>query len=159
MIVGTWILVNQPAAIEAPEQVIQVGRGAGLGQIAGQLNGAGVIRHPLPFVLFAKAMGMASRLQAGEYVLSANMSPAEILDILYQGKVKHHILTVPEGATLRDIATLVEDANLGSRERVIELGSDPVLHRILGPERSDSRRLSVSGYVLLDTGHEPLQSC
>ena len=148
VIVGTWILVNQPAAVEAPEQVIQVSRGTGLRQIAGQLHEAGVIRHPLPFVLFAKAMGMAPRLQAGEYVLSASMSPAEVLEVLYQGKVKHHVLTVPEGATLRDVAALVEDADLGSRESVMALGSDPGFIEALG--------LSVptlEGYLFPDTYH------
>ena len=146
VIAGTWIFVHQPAAIEAPELIIQVSRGAGLRQIAGQLHEAGVIRHPLPFVLYAKARGMAPRLQAGEYVLSANISPAEILDVLYEGKVKHHILTVPEGATLRDIAVLVEGADLGSRESVIDLGSDAAFIESLG--------LSVpnlEGYLFPDT--------
>ena len=147
-IVGTWILVNQPAALEAPEQVIQVSRGAGLRHIAGQLHEAGVIRHPVPFVLFAKAMGMAPRLQAGEYVLSASMSPAEILDALYQGKVKHHVLTVPEGATLRDIADLVEDADLGSSDSVIELGSDPAFIESLGLSAP-----TLEGYLFPDTYH------
>ena len=146
VLAGTWIFVHQPAATEAPELIIRVSRGTGLRRIAGQLYEAGVIRHPLPFVLFAKVRGMAPRLQAGEYVLSANMSPAEILDALYLGKVKHHTLTVPEGATLRDIANLVEAADLGSRERVIELGSDSGFIESLG--------LSVptlEGYLFPDT--------
>ena len=146
VLVGTWIFVHQPAASEAPEIIVQVSRGAGLRRIASQLYEAGVIRHPFPFVLFAKVRGMAHRLQAGEYVLSASMSPAEILDALYLGKVKHHILTVPEGATLRDIAVLVEGADLGSRESVIELGSSSAFIESLG--------LSVptlEGYLFPDT--------
>ena len=146
VLVGTWIFVHQPAASEAPDIIVQVSRGAGLRRIASQLYEAGVIRHPLPFVLFAKVRGMAPRLQAGEYVLSANMSPVEILDALYLGKVKHHILTVPEGATLRDIAVLVEGADLGSRESVIELGSSSAFIESLG--------LSVptlEGYLFPDT--------
>ena len=148
VLAGTWIFVHQPAASEAPERIVQVSRGAGLRRIAGQLYEAGVIRHPLPFVLFAKVRGMAPRLQAGEYVLSANMSPAEILDTLYLGKVKHHILTVPEGATLRDIAALVEGAGLGSRESVIELAFDPVFIESLG-----LRVPSLEGYLFPDTYH------
>ena len=145
-VVGTWIFAHQPAAVEAPELIIQVSRGAGLQQIAGQLYEGGLIRHPLPFVLFAKARGMASRLQAGEYALSANMSPAEILDALYLGRVKHHILTVPEGSTLRDIGALVEGANLGSRESVIELGSDAAFIESLGLNVP-----TLEGYLFPDT--------
>ena len=146
VLAGTWVFVHQPSASEAPELTVEVSRGAGLRRIAGQLYEAGVIRHPLPFVLFAKVRGMAPRLQAGEYVLSANMSPAEILDALYLGKVKHHILTVPEGATLRDIADLVESADLGSRESVLELGSSSAFIESLGLNVP-----TLEGYLFPDT--------
>ena len=147
-LVGAWILVHQPAAIEGKEQVIQVSRGAGLQQIAGQLHGAGLIRHPLPFVLYAKAKGMAPRLQAGEYVLRASMSPVEILDVLYHGRVMHHALTIPEGATLRDIAALVEVRDMGSEHRVLELGSDAAFIASLGLAAA-----SLEGYLFPDTYH------
>ena len=147
-LVGVWILVHQPAAIEGKEQVIQVSRGAGLQQIAGQLHGAGLIRHPLPFVLYAKAKGMAPRLQAGEYVLRASMSPVEILDVLYHGRVMHHALTIPEGATLRDIAALVEARDLGSEQRVLALGSDAAFIASLGLAVG-----SLEGYLFPDTYH------
>ena len=147
-LVGTWILVHQPAAIEAREQVIQVSRGTGLRQIASQLYEAGLIRHPLPFILYAKAKRLAPRLQAGEYVLSANMSPAEILDLLYRGKVMHHALTIPEGATLRDIAALVAAKGMGSEQRVLGLGSDPAFIASLGLTVA-----SLEGYLFPDTYH------
>ena len=147
-LVGTWMLVHQPAASGAKEQVIQVNRGAGLGQIASQLHEAGLVRHPLPFVLYAKAKRMAPRLQAGEYVLSASMSPVEILDILYRGRVMHHALTVPEGATLRDIAALVAAKGMGSQQRVLELAHDAVLIESLGLTAS-----SLEGYLFPETYH------
>ena len=147
-LVGVWILIHQPAAIEGREQVVQVSRGAGLRQIASQLHEAGLIRHPLPFVLYAKARRMAPRLQAGEYVLSASMSPAEILDILYRGRVRHHVLTIPEGATLRNIAALVAAKGMGSRQRVLELGSDAAFIASLGLVVP-----SLEGYLFPDTYH------
>ncbi len=147
-LLGVWILVHQPAAIEEREQVIQVSRGAGLRQIASQLHEAGLIRHPLPFVLYAKARRMAPRLQAGEYALSANMSPVEVLDILYHGRVMHHALTIPEGATLRDIAALAAAKGMGSERRVLELGSDAAFIASLGLTVS-----SLEGYLFPDTYH------
>ena len=147
-LVGVWMLAHQPAAIEGREQVIRVSRGAGLQQIAGQLHNAGLIRHPLPFVLYAKGKGLAPRLQAGEYVLSANMSPAEILDTLYRGRVMHHALTIPEGATLRDIAALVVAKDMGSKQRVLELGSDAAFIASLGLAVP-----SLEGYLFPDTYH------
>lgn len=145
---GTWILVNQPAAVETREQIIQVSPGAGLRQIASQLHEAGLIRHPLPFVLYAKAQRMAPRLQAGEYVLSASMSPAEILDLLYRGKVMHHILTIPEGATLRDVAALVAAKGMGSEQRVLGLGFDSAFIESLGLTVP-----SLEGYLFPETYH------
>ena len=147
-LVGTWIFVHAPAAVEATEQVIQVSRGSGLRQIAGQLHEAGLLRHPLPFVLYAKARRLAPRLQAGEYVLSASMAPVEILDILYHGRVMQHALTLPEGATLRDIAALVAARGMGSEQRVLELGSDAAFIASLGLTVS-----SLEGYLFPDTYH------
>lgn len=147
-LVGTWIFVHQPAAIEAREQIIQVSRGAGLRQIASQLHEAGLIRHPLPFVLYAKAKRLAPRLQAGEYALSANMPPAEILDILYRGRVMHRTLTIPEGATLRDIAALVAAKTMVSEQRVLDLGSDLAFIESLGLAVP-----SLEGYLFPDTYH------
>ena len=147
-LVGAWILVHQPAAIDGKAQVIQVSRGAGLQQIAGQLHGAGLLRHPLPFVLYAKAKGMAPRLQAGEYALRASMSPVEILDILYHGRVMHRALTIPEGATLRDIAAMVEARGMGSGQRVRELGADAAFIASLGLAAA-----SLEGYLFPDTYH------
>ena len=147
-LVGAWVLVHQPAAIEAGEQVIQVSRGAGLQQIAGHLHDAGLIRHPLLFVLYAKAKGMASRLQAGEYVLHTNMSAAEILDILYRGRVRRHVLTIPEGATLRDVAALAAAKGMGSQQRVLEIGADAAFIASLGLAVP-----SLEGYLFPDTYH------
>ena len=147
-LVITWILVHQPAAIEAGEQIIQVTRGAGLRQIAGRLHEAGLIRHPLPFILYAKARRMAPRLQAGEYALRASMSPAEILDLLYRGRIMHHALTIPEGATLRDISALVAAKDMGSEQRVLELASDAAFIESLGLTVS-----SLEGYLFPDTYH------
>ena len=145
---GTWILVHQPAAVEGEAQVIQVSRGAGLQQIAAQLHDAGLIRHPLPFVLYAKANGMAPRLQAGEYALNASMSPVEILDVLYHGRVMHHALTIPEGATLHDLAALVATKGMGSEQRVLELASDAAFIASLGLTVP-----SLEGYLFPDTYH------
>ena len=147
-LVGVWVLVHQPAAIEGREQIIQVSRGTGLRQIASQLHEVGLLRHPLPFVLYAKARRMAPRLQAGEYVLSANMSPAEILGILYRGKVRHHALTIPEGATLRDLAALVAARGMGSKQRVLKLGADAAFIQSLGLAVP-----SLEGYLFPDTYH------
>ena len=144
----TWMLVHQPAAIEAGEQIIQVTRGAGLRQIAGQLHEAGLIRHPLPFILYAKARRLAPRLQAGEYALRASMSPAEILDLLYRGRVMHHALTIPEGATLRDITELVAARGMGSEQRLLELASDATFIASLGFTVP-----SLEGYLFPDTYH------
>ena len=91
---------------------------------------------------------MAPRLQAGEYVLRASMSPVEILDILYHGRVMHHALTIPEGATLRDIAALVEVRDMGSEQRVLELGSDAAFIASLG-----LAAVSLEGYLFPDTYH------
>ncbi|MDR7427634.1 MAG: endolytic transglycosylase MltG [Armatimonadota bacterium] len=111
----------QPAAREAPQRVVVIPPGASLDQIAGVLAEAGVLRSPLAFILAARIRGVGGRLQSGEYLLSAAMSPLEILEKLVRGQVLLHRVTIPEGYTADQIADLVAMKGLAEREAFLRL--------------------------------------
>ena len=60
--------------------------------------------------------GYDKRLKAGEYLLSAAMTPRQILAIMVKGEVKLHKLTVPEGYNTYQIAELVSQAGFGAQD-------------------------------------------
>lgn len=145
-----WFVYTSPSGQQTEQRVLRIRPGTGVWQMATQLHDAGVIRHPTLFVLYALLGRTAPALQAGEYAFQATMSPAEILTILRQGKVFRHVLTIPEGATLRDVAWLILGKELGDAKRLLGLGQDKEFITSLGMTSP-----SLEGYLFPDTYHVP----
>ncbi len=145
-----WCIYTSPSGQQTEQRFLRIRPGTGAWQIATQLHDAGVIRHPTLFVLYALLGRTAAALQAGEYAFQASMSPAEILTILRQGKVFRHVLTIPEGATLRDVAWLILRKELGDPQRLLDLGHDKAFITSLGVQSP-----ALEGYLFPDTYHVP----
>lgn len=145
-----WLYYQTPASHQAPQQTVLLPRGASLRQIAAQLAETGVIRHRSMLVLYIRFLRPGPPLQAGEYALSATMSPAHIVQLLRSGKVIQHALTIPEGTTVRDLATLVATKGLGDRQTIVGLATDPAFLSTLGLTAP-----SLEGYLFPDTYHVP----
>lgn len=117
------------------EKTFLAEEGQGLGEIAGHLEEAQIIRSRFWFMAYAFSRGWASKLQAGEYSLSPSMNIREIARMLAFGEALPHQVrvTIPEGFNLKQIDELLVKANLIKP----------------GDLLSDSRRLE--GYMFPDT--------
>lgn len=71
--------------------------GASLTSVAQALEEAGHIQSADAFLLRAKILGSSDPIQAGEFLLSAGASPADILDTFQNGDVIRRFITIPEG--------------------------------------------------------------
>jgi len=116
--------------------------------IARELQRDGIIRSANAFLLLHYAEGLGS-LKAGEYKFE---SPANALDIrrrIMRGDVYVRTVAVPEGYNLYDIATVVEQAGLGSaNDFVIAAKGDLFLIKDIDPSAT-----SLEGYLFPDTYH------
>ncbi|MBW2671482.1 MAG: endolytic transglycosylase MltG, partial [Deltaproteobacteria bacterium] len=83
-----------PAGTEPVEQVVVVKSGQGFQSFAKMLRERGIIEHPTKFRLLARIKGYDKKIKAGEYELSSAMTPIKILEIMVQGKVLLHRLTI-----------------------------------------------------------------
>lgn len=96
-------LERPPRAIvvrsEPDRPVLIVPPGQGVRAIAQALATAGLVAHPLPVEVYARATGIAARLQAGEYALAPDMTAATLLQQIHAGRVVARTVTVPEGWT------------------------------------------------------------
>ncbi len=115
-----------------------VPQGATLTAVARQLADEGLIGSSDAFLLRAKVLGSSDPIQAGEFMLPANASPAQILDTFQNGQVIRRFVTVPEGlpSILVYERLMAEDLLTGSIE-VPEEGS--VLPDTYDFERGESR--------------------
>lgn len=126
--------------------VLAIAKGQGMAEIADTLAAAGLIEKPRLFRLLSRIRDQHTRIKAGEYSLSAAMSPAEILDLLVSGKEVLYRLTIPEGSTIADIARLAEEKELCESAELLALCFDPKTARSLGIQAP-----SLEGFLYPDT--------
>lgn len=79
------------------ERAIIIKRGSSLGMAADTLEEEGAIKSANVFLKRAKIMGGSEPIKAGEFLVPAGASNAEILALLQSGKTIQRLITVPEG--------------------------------------------------------------
>ena len=71
--------------------------GSSLTSVAHKLEDEGLIGSADSFLLWAKVLGGADPIKAGEFLLPAGSSPSTILDTFQHGEVIRRFVTIPEG--------------------------------------------------------------
>jgi len=146
-IIKLTIYADTPAQIDgAKDVVINMAQGQSLKTTADLLHEERIIKNPFMLLLIARIKGYDKRLKAGEYLLSAAMSPRQILEIMVKGQVRLHKLTVPEGYSIYQIADLVAEAGFASRTTFIKAATEADLARSMGIEAD-----TVEGYLFPET--------
>jgi|GEM_PF-3849076 len=103
-----------------PPKIIEIQRGDGLIEIAQKLYQNGIIKNRIVFTIEALRSGKHKEFKAGEYAFYPYQTIGEILDILSKGKVYQHRITVFEGATLWQIAEILEKEGLCSEKEFLK---------------------------------------
>lgn len=86
-----------PKAPGGAETVVVLRDGAGVSEIAAQLEREGVIRSAALFKTAAQVTKSDRRLKAGEYVFPSRAPLTEVLRMMREGEVRRWFLTIPEG--------------------------------------------------------------
>lgn len=123
----------------------------GIGEI---LHREGLVRHPLAFRALVEWLGVATRLRAGEYDLSPGMGLREIVRRLVRGEVVTYPFTVPEGATVEQIADILEREGLADRDRFLAEARRAELAPFPPPDPS-AVRYPLEGYLFPETYRVP----
>jgi UPF0755 protein len=89
-------------------------------QIAAQLKRAGVIRSAIVFRLWHR-LHTKPTLKAGEYMFENPASLTEVHNRIARGDIYFHVVTIPEGYTMFDIAKAMAGAGLGSAQDFLEI--------------------------------------
>lgn len=145
---GWWwykIFVNTPSD-GTGTAIIIIKKGSSLKQITALLNEGEVIRDSSRFFLLARLKGSAGKLQAGEFAISRNLKPGEVLRMLEQGEVLRHRVTIAEGLTMQEIARIYGEKNWVNEEEFLRLCRDIDFINSLG-----IRQESLEGYLFPNT--------
>lgn len=141
---------EHPAGAGGLKKMVLVAPGQDVGVLSGILGKEGIILDPAKFRLYAWIRGYDKRIKAGEYALSSDMSPLDILRTIMSGKVQLYRITIPEGYDLKQIAAVVEKANLGTVPEFLRVATDAEL---LDRERITGE--SFEGYLFPETYYFP----
>lgn len=112
---GAVVIVGNQNKAPGPlanDRTVIIPRESGLNEIAELLQREGVIEHPFAFRASAVLSGSYSRLKAGEYLFRARASQADVIDIISDGKVVEHAVTIPEGLTSEQIVARLRENDL-----------------------------------------------
>jgi UPF0755 protein len=144
--VVAWLALTPAPAVQAGPLVVEIPAHEGARGIAARLQEAGVVRSQVAFLSLTVARGRLRHLKAGEYEIPRDASTLDIVDLLASGRVRQHLVLHPEGATVSELARLLENARLAQAEDVIRAASDERLRRSLGVAGP-----SLEGYLYPDT--------
>lgn len=138
----------RPRYRDTGPRVVEIKRDTGSSAIADLLKERGIIQDRFLFVLFTMLRGSSQQLKAGEYEFSSSMGLLDVIRILEQGRVLVHKVTIPEGSTVWQIASLLDAEGLVDKEQFLELVMDSSMATYYVPEAS-----TLEGFLFPDTYH------
>ncbi|MFW6369177.1 MAG: endolytic transglycosylase MltG [Myxococcota bacterium] len=149
--------LGTPITPPGGEAELTVEPGTSLRALGRQLDQAGIIKdRNLPvagsiFYLWAhKVESAGPRIRAGEYLFEGPHKPAEILEVIVEGRVRTYRITVPEGLRLDEIAPLFEVVGVARGDELLSLAFDEEFVRSLGIDGD-----SMEGYLFPTTYNLP----
>ncbi|MFP4561004.1 MAG: endolytic transglycosylase MltG [Thiohalorhabdus sp.] len=100
---GAWHLqefATRPLG-PATEPLLEVPEGASFRTVVQRMKDKGWVDRPLEMRLLGRLFHVAPRIHAGEYRLTPDMTPLDVLEALTSGDVVLHSVSFPEGKTVR----------------------------------------------------------
>lgn len=104
--VSYWLYssLNQPHQHGKSNEFIQIQKGWSPTEIIDKLAAEGIIKSPMPTLIYLRTFGDASKLKAGDYQFNSPITPLQVLRELEKGEERTIKVTIPEGFTRFDIA-------------------------------------------------------
>jgi UPF0755 protein len=145
--VGGWLAWQVYVPMTPPANTsLLLHSGYSTRRIAAELKAAGVIRSELVFRVWHEVHPKPS-LKAGEYRFERAATLPQVYERIARGDIYFHVVTIPEGYMMFDIAKAMEDAGLGSAADFLHIAETQTqLISDLAPEAT-----SLEGYLFPNT--------
>ena len=150
-VVAFVLLLRAPGPPRPTPVTVTLEEGERFADVAEDLRRQGVLRHPLPLVVWARLTRQDRAVHWGEYWITTPLSPLELLARLTGPPDPVHQLTVAEGLTVRQVVQLLAASGFGAEESFLCLLEDPTF---LASE--DLPPAGAEGYLFPDTYQFPL---
>ena len=144
----TWFSLEyyRPMETQPNTVVFEVEKGQSAKDIALNLEKSGIIKKPWPFLMGYRIFFSGQSLKAGEYAITIPDSPKNILQVLSEGSVYLHSITIPEGLIIQEIANLLELEDFAARKDFLRDAEETSLIYSL-----DKEAPNLEGYLFPET--------
>lgn len=106
------------------EKILTIERGQSLNAIAVKLYEEKLIKSAFYFKLAAKIKRCENKIKFGEYKISPKNSAIQILNQIVEGRIYMHLVTIPEGFTIEQIAQRLSKENIVDKEEFLVLAKN-----------------------------------
>ncbi|WP_339133791.1 MAG: endolytic transglycosylase MltG [Candidatus Electrothrix sp. GW3-4] len=131
------------------ETIIDIPKGAGVRQIQTILAQEEIIAGDIRFLILARLFHVIEhppRLRAGEFEVPQGLTPLEVIRFLDTAQPVRHLVTVPEGKRMTEIAAIFAEDNWVDQEIFLQLCQDAAFLKELGIQAG-----SLEGYLFPET--------
>ncbi len=129
------------------EIAFTIPRGMPVAKVARLLAAKGVVSRPTWFRYYAMRRGATTAIKPGDYLLTDNLTPRQVLDALVAGPEEKSVkVTLPEGKHMLEFFELIEAAGVAKAAELEALARDPQFiagHGLAGD--------TVDGYLFPET--------
>jgi UPF0755 protein len=141
-----WQQLHTPGPLPHGGAIVSIPPGEPFRKTTERLCAAGVVRHPWLLHWWGRWTGLDRSVRSGDYRFDSALSPLAVLDKLRSAEAGLSRVTIPEGKTLVQIATLLEAAGFGGADHFLCVAQDPAFLLSL-----DLPAKALEGYLFPDT--------
>jgi len=148
-IVPSTVLDSEPTDALGPAPVtgvatVTIENGDVARKIADDLQDAGVIQSARLFRVLVAFMSIENELQAGDYEFDKGMTTLAVIDRIHKGVTAPLMVTVPEGLRVEEIANLLEEKGVLSKDDFLKAVKEDHPESFLPEGASDN---NLQGYL------------
>lgn len=129
------------------DTIVAIAKGSGLKKISDTLMNSGVIANDKLFILYVMKEGLQGDLKAGEYEFKKGSTLSDVVSQIVAGDVLLYRVTIPEGLTVKEIATLLDSKGVVDEEDfIVDTQNQEFIKELLGNDAT-----SFEGYLFPET--------
>jgi UPF0755 protein len=156
--------VNRAAGTSDTPVTFAIDVGETAASVASHLRDAGLVTDPDLFALYMRHNHLDASLEAGNYVLRANMAMPEIAQSLQHSKVDEVVVTIPEGWRAEQVAEVLAANGLVQAQPFIDYVRQGISNQGLVAkfpflkDRPPGASTTIEGFLFPDTYRIPAKS-
>lgn len=125
-----------------------------LEQVAKQLQEKNIIESQSTFIYYANLNGLKERIEDGNFIIEPKTNLNDLITKFKDGKSEFTVITIPEGYTLYQIASKLDEKHLVKKEEILNEKLNALKNNTLILSKNDVY-YDLEGYLFPDTYYIP----